>query len=192
YTITTNDDDPAVTPGNTRLTFNILRNATWTDGVPLTAEDVAFTINYYRNAPGNMFGPDLRDLRMAIAPTQSKVVLEFEGESYWHLSKIAYKPIIPKHIFAEMGLDNWNTWNPQPPNEEMVTSGPFNVSEYVPGEFTEMTYNPNYFYTPNRCSNNFSPSDAQPLDTHLPFISGIITGGSIGLIIVVIVMWRET
>ncbi|MHA2265316.1 MAG: ABC transporter substrate-binding protein [Candidatus Thorarchaeota archaeon] len=192
YTFATNDDDPTVTPGNTRLTFNILRNASWTDGVPLTAEDVAFTINYYRDAPENMFEPDLQDLKMAIAPTHSKVVLEFEGESYWHLSKIAYKPIIPKHVFAEIGLDSWDMWNPQPPNEEMVTSGPFNVSEYMPSEFTEVTYNPDYFYTASHCGNNSGPSDPQPPDTRLFFISGIITGGSIGVIIVVIVLWRET
>jgi ABC-type transport system substrate-binding protein len=179
YTIATNDDDPTVTPGNTRLTFNILENGTWTNGVLLTAEDIAFTINYYRDALGNVFGYDLRDLKMAIAPTRSKVVFEFEGESYWHLGKLAYKPIIPKHFFAEIGLDNWNMWNPQPPNEEIITSGPFNVTEHFPGSFTEFTFNPNYFYTDSGCNLVPSPRDPQPLDTRLPFISGIITGGAI-------------
>ncbi len=146
YTAETHADNPAVPEGHTRFTFNMIQNATWTDGTPITAEDVAFTLNYYRDAPGNPYGVDLSEMTAAYAPTDYTVVVEFSTESYWHLHTIGYKTIIPKHVFQEVGLDGWNTWNPNPPAEEMVTSGPFNVSAYVAGEFVELTYNPNYFY----------------------------------------------
>jgi ABC-type transport system substrate-binding protein len=40
YSLQTHDDNAAVPENHTRLTFNILRNVTWTDGNLLTAEDV--------------------------------------------------------------------------------------------------------------------------------------------------------
>ena len=111
-----------------------------------SAEDVAFSLNYFRDSPGNPYGPDLVEMTAAFAPTTYRMIVEFGSESFWHLHTIAYKPIIPKHMFLPRGLDGWNTWDPQPPQEMMVTSGPYNVSDYVAGEFCELTYNPNYVF----------------------------------------------
>jgi ABC-type transport system substrate-binding protein len=191
YSIATNDDNPDVTQGNTRFTFNIIRNASWTDGVPLTAEDVAFTMNFYRDAPGNPHSRDFSDLRMAVALTPYQVVFEFESESYWHLRKLVHKPIIPKHVFTGM-LNTWNQWNPIPPVDPMVTSGPFNVSEYVPGSHTTFARNPNYFFDARNLTDSFEPSYPHIFDTRLSIISGIITGGAIGVIIAVIILWRKS
>jgi ABC-type transport system substrate-binding protein len=146
YIVETHADNPDVTNGHTRFTFDIVENATWTDGTALTAEDVAFSFSYFRDAPGNPYGTDLTEMVAAYASTPYTAIVEFSGESYWHLHSIGYKPIIPKHIFEVIGVDGWNTWNPNPPTEPMVTSGPFNVSAYVPGVFIEMTRNPNYFH----------------------------------------------
>jgi peptide/nickel transport system substrate-binding protein len=142
----THTDNPDVPEGFTRFTFDIIQNATWTDGHPLTAEDIAFSLNYFRDAPGNQYGSDLTDMTAAYAPTTYSLVVEFGSESFWHLHNVAYKPVIPKHIFLDIGLDGWNTWSPRPPQEEMVTSGPFNVSDYVEGEFIEISRNPNFFW----------------------------------------------
>ena len=147
YVVETNDVNPEVPVGFTRFTFEIIQNATWTDGIPITAEDVAFSLNYYRDSPGNPYGVDLTEMTAAYAPTTYTLVVEFSSESFWHLHTVGYKPVIPKHIFTEIGLNGWNTWNPNPPTEEMVTSGPFNVSDYVAGEFTELTWVPGYFFS---------------------------------------------
>jgi len=119
----THADNPDIPDGYTRFTFDMIQNATWSDGMPLTAEDVAYSLNFLRDAPGNPYGPDLRELTAAYAPTPYQVVVEFGSESYWHLHSVAYKPILPKHVFVDIGVEEW-----------------------VPGEFTELTYNPNYFY----------------------------------------------
>lgn len=148
YTIEVHDDSPHVTEGHTRITFSLLRDAMWSDGVALTAEDVAFTLNYYREAPGNPYGADLSDMTAAVVARPYTVIVEFETESFWHLHAVGYKPIIPRHVFQEMGPDGWDTWNPS--YDSLVTSGPFTVSEYVAGEFTELTANPHYFRGPDR------------------------------------------
>ncbi|MDF1541104.1 MAG: ABC transporter substrate-binding protein, partial [Candidatus Thorarchaeota archaeon] len=146
YKAETNASNPSVPDGYTRFTFDMIQNATWSDGTSLTAEDVAFSLNYFRDSPGNPYGADLTEMTAAYAPTPYTVVVEFGSESYWHLHTAAFKPVLPKAVFQDIGLNGWNTWNPNPPTEAMITSGPFNISDYVAGEFTELTYNPNYFF----------------------------------------------
>ena len=162
YLAESHASNDAVAEGHTRFTFNLIQNATWTDGTPLTAEDVAYTMNYYRDAPGNPYGYDLVNMTVAYAETTYTLIVEFSSESFWHLYNIAYKPIIPKHVFEEVGVNDWNLWNPEPPGEMMVTSGPFNITEYVEGEFIELTFNPNYFYTWSPCAPNNTSSTSIP------------------------------
>ncbi|MDF1539420.1 MAG: ABC transporter substrate-binding protein [Candidatus Thorarchaeota archaeon] len=145
YTIETHEDNPSVPEGHTRFTFEMNQTATWSDGSPLTAEDVATTMNFYRDAPGNPLGTDLADMTAAYAPYPYTAVIEFNSESYWYLHIIGYKHILPKALLEDIGLDGWNTWNPNPPVNHMLTSGPFNVSDYVAGEFVELVRNPYYF-----------------------------------------------
>ncbi|MFW9847661.1 MAG: ABC transporter substrate-binding protein [Candidatus Thorarchaeota archaeon] len=175
YTMLTNDDNPHVPPGYTRIAFDIVQNATWTDGIPLTGEDVAFSLNYYRNLKGNPFGVDLVDMTAAYTPSPYKVIVEFSSESYWHLDSVAYKPIIPKHVFKDIGIEGWNTWNPHPPVDEMVTSGPFNVSEHIDGEFTELTRFDNYFRGLDYDNTGEEPEPTSPPDLIPALVVGTIS-----------------
>jgi len=203
FLVQTHDSNDAVPENHTRFTFNILRNVTWTDGDPLTAEDVAFTLNYYRNANGSALRADLMDMTSAYAPLEFVVVVEFAGESYWHLHTVGYKPIIPMHVFTEIGLDDWNLWDPNPPAEEMVTSGPFNVSAYEAGELLEFTINPNYFFGPNRSAEG-ELTPTTPTSNGTPSIIAfgwpdpfgemdlagrVVTTGSLFVIAIVAVLW---
>jgi peptide/nickel transport system substrate-binding protein len=163
YIVETNDDNPSVPADHTRFTFDILQNATWTDGSPLTAEDIAFSLNYYRDAPGNPYGVGLQQMIAAYAPSPYRVVVEFDTESFWHLSQIGFKPIIPKDIFQDIGLEGWNLWNPEP--SEIVSSGPFTVSDYVAGEFTELSRNGQYFRKPS--STSASSPDLPSISPHI-------------------------
>jgi len=182
YTTETHADNPAISDGHTRFTFNLIQNATWTDGTQLTAEDVAFTLNYFKEAPGNQYGADLTDLVAAYAPTTYTLIVEFNTESFWHLHTVGYKPILPKHVFEDIGSANWNLWNPIPPSDTMVTSGPFNVSEYVAGEFTELTYNPNYFFGPERTTNPTTTGTEG-----IPDLTLAIVAGAVGAAVVILV-----
>ena len=146
YEVTTHTDDSTVPEGHTRVVFDIRRNATWSDGIPITANDVSFTINYYRDMPGSPYRPSLWNMSQAVALTDHRVRFEFNTESFWHLHSIAYKPIIPKHIFLEIGLEGWDEWNPIPPGDSIVTSGPFLISGYIPGDVLEFKPNPNHFF----------------------------------------------
>ncbi len=184
--VETHEDNSTVPDGNTRVTMDIIQNATWSDGLPLTAEDIAFALNYYRNhewnstwAPlGNYILHGLERINSIDLITSHKLQIEYDSESYWLLHDFCYKPILPKVVLEELGPDGWLTWDPDPRSEVMVTSGPFNVTQYEPGESIELIRNPHYFY-------RYQASDAtsEPIPTdEIPWL----LYGSIGVISVLI------
>ncbi|MHA1614108.1 MAG: ABC transporter substrate-binding protein [Candidatus Thorarchaeota archaeon] len=152
----THDDNPTVPAGHTKYTIDIIQNATWSDGTPLTATDVAFTFTYEQLSAsyGNPAGTNLDSLVSALAPTPSRVILEFDTDSYWLFTKFAFNHIIPEHIFNDdygIGYEAWAEWNPViDPDEPHLTSGPFRVSDFDEGEYLELTYNPSFYYIPER------------------------------------------
>ena len=145
YITETNDDNPDVPAGRTRFTFELVDNAKWTDGISITAEDVAFTFNFYKDGSGNPYGEGLEGLLTAYNTTSTTAVIEFGALSYWEMNSIFFKPILPEHIFSEIGASGWNSWVPNPMTEPMVTSGPFVITDYIPDDFLELSSNPSYF-----------------------------------------------
>jgi ABC-type transport system substrate-binding protein len=205
--VETHYENSTVPDGHTRYTFDIIRNATWTDGTNITAEDVAFTLNYsYESgAYGNPAATDLGDLEAAYTVSPYRVVIEFNRESYWHFSNFAFDYIIPKHIFNDedgIGYDGWNTWNPVfDPAEPHVTSGPFVITDYDSGEFYEITINPDFAYAICGCNyppwwwNSTSPElpGSTPIASQVPISPMTLTSVAIAGIssIVIIVMVIE-
>jgi len=185
YEVTTHSDDSTVPEGHTRVVFDIRRNATWSDGIPITADDVSFAINYYRDMPGSPYRPSLWNMSQAIALTTYRVRFEFNTESLWHLQSIAYKPIIPKHIFLDIGLDGWDEWDPIPPGDSIITSGPFIISRYVPETVLEFKSNPNYFFNVSGISDG-TPTPTEPSNPH--FGSVALTALQVGILAAVVVV----
>ena len=194
FSAETHQDNPDVPAGRTRFTSDLIHNASWTDGSPLTAEDVAFTLNYYRESPGNRYGAGLEDLVAAYSPSTYRVIVEFSTESYWHLYSIGYKPIIPKHVFIEIGLGGWEDWSPSPPGEPMVTSGPFNVSVYSRNNFVELAHNPEYFYhADGSVTTNDTPNPPDWLADFLrnmDVLDWTITIASLTVMAIVLAKWK--
>lgn len=148
----THIDNSSVPRDHTRFTIDIVQNANWTDGTPLTAEDVVYSLIYAFESGvyGNPAGESLTKLVAAYAPTTYRAVIEFESESYWHFSHFAYDYIIPKHIYENIGYRGWNSWDPVFWNttEPYVTSGPFQFVRYIPDDFVELSANPDFWYHP--------------------------------------------
>jgi len=160
----THSDNLAVPEGHTRFTVDIVQNATWSDGEPLTANDVAFSYTYALESAvyGNPAVTDLGDFVAAYAPNPYRVVLEFSTESYWHFSNFAYNTVIPEHIFNDetgVGYEGWEVWNPVlDPAEPHVTCGPFLFTDYEVGEFYEISYNPTYHYRVSKHAPQIPPA----------------------------------
>jgi ABC-type transport system substrate-binding protein len=191
----THTDNPDVPAGHTRFTIDIIQNATWSDGVQLTADDVAFTETYAFESYvyGNPAGTDIGDLVAAYAPTTYRVIIEFSTESYWHFSNFAYDTIIPKHIFNDatgIGYAGWNTWNPVfDPAEPNVNCGPFKFTDFEAGEFYEVSYNPNFYYGIYHAPETTPPTTTGP-DWTLAIIAGAV-GAAVVILVGGFVLLRQ-
>ena len=187
YEVTTHSDDSTVPEGHTRVVFDIRRNATWSDGFPITANDVSFSINYYRDMPGSPYRPSLWNMSQAVALTDYRVRFEFNTESLWHLHSIAYKPIIPKHVFVEIGLEGWDDWDPTPPGDSIVTSGPFLVSRYISGDILEFQPNPNHFFYISGVTCIITPpSESSDSPLSLDGLTSLQVGIASGVVVVIV------
>lgn len=129
-------------PGNRTWTIRLRDGVEWHDGEAFTAEDVAFTLRFYRDGEPNRWthhtssspdmerieAPDRRTVRITCAepcPTLAEITL-------------ADLPILPEHIWSEVE-------DPATFSESPVGTGPYRVEGYAPGERYELTANRDYF-----------------------------------------------
>ncbi len=147
--IETSEENPNVPKGHSRYTIDLRKNAAWSDGVPVTAEDVSFTFNYILDSGfcGNPMADDLTELMSVYSPSTQRVVFEFYSESYWNFEKFAYQYILPKHIFDDFSIEEWDSLNISILEDnpvENVNCGPFVLSDFEEGEFYELSVHPNW------------------------------------------------
>ena len=184
-------DNPDVPAGHTRFIVDIIQNATWTDGVQITAEDVAFTFTYGLESAAYGNPAIYPDLQAAYAISPYRVIIEFSTESYWHLSNFAYEIIIPKHIFNDVdgiGYAGWGTWNPVfDPAEPHVTCGPFTLTDVQAGEFYELTANPDFHYFPQYPVTDYTAHTSTNTETGTPFNMALaLTSGAVSAAAVIL------
>ncbi len=181
----THTDNPSVPVGHSRYTIDIIHNATWSDGTPLTGADVAFTYNYelVSGSYGNPAGASFENLVIAYSPIPSRVVVEFDIESYWLLDKFAFNYIIPEHIFNDdygLGYEAWNEWDPViNTTYPHVTSGPFLVDDYVPSNSVTFRYSPLFYYLPEQPDGTSSTTSPTGL-TNVTSLTNVTTTFSDG------------
>lgn len=187
--IETHTDNPSVPEGHKRYTFDIIQNTTWSDGTPLTAEDVAFSFNYdiERIYNDTFIAPSFAgDLTAAYAPTPYQAVIECNTESYWHFSNVGFHYIIPKHIFNDdtgIGYEDWLDWNPfLDPSEPYTHCGPFIFSNFEAGEFYRLIRNPLFHYAPiyaNTATNTTTTTTSGTNQSTIQEINGVLVISSI-------------
>ncbi|MGZ4199753.1 MAG: ABC transporter substrate-binding protein [Thermoleophilia bacterium] len=122
-------------------TIKVRSGIKWQDGVPLTADDVAFTFNYIvKNQMAN-FTNSTFGIKSATAldPTTVRIVCsrpKADLETMW-------VPIIPQHI--------WGSVSPQAASTSyavklpLVGSGPFQTVAFKKGSYIHLVRNPTYW-----------------------------------------------
>ena len=124
-------------------TVTIVDGATFHDGEPLTAEDVAFSIELYRDTEDFPFLPSYAaPFETVEAPDDTTVVLTTADPLVTFEAYMAFIYVLPKHIWE--GVDDPVAFE----NEEMIGSGPFRLAEASQGEFVQLEANSDYWGTP--------------------------------------------
>lgn len=200
-----NSDNFEVPVGHSRYTINILENATWSDGTPLTAHDVNFTLQFvsrHSNAlPGSFwYGGGMPPSSLIATDVLSpyQIVLEFDTESYWDFSYFAHGYIIPEHLFSN-GTITWDEWDPIfNPAHPLITCGPFLLDDFEVDEYYSLMYNPEFYYALNRTAvittgptSSTTPSDTEPQNLLPLFLFVISTVSAIVIITAVILSYRH-
>ncbi|MCL4272098.1 MAG: ABC transporter substrate-binding protein, partial [Anaerolineales bacterium] len=124
-------------------TYKIRDGLTWHDGQPLTAEDIAFSYNLYKDTPEYpyMNGYYTTYFESITTTDNNEVVLTLTEAIPNIESQLVFLYILPKHVWEnEDKLEYENT--------AMIGSGPFKMAEYVQNEFVRLTANKEHFLTP--------------------------------------------
>jgi peptide/nickel transport system substrate-binding protein len=128
------------------ITINLVENATWSDGTPITSADFLFTYDMIMedaNAVDSKYPYDY--LTSLETPDDHTVVLNF-GEVFtpW-LTGFFERMILPKHIlepvFEAEGSIESAAWN----NAPTVGCGPFSFETWESGSFISFVRNDNYW-----------------------------------------------
>jgi len=113
-------------PQELSYTFNLNPEAQWHDGRPLTAADVAFTIELFQRHPYYWVNVDHIDHSEVTGPHQ--VVIRLQRPYAPFLADVAgTMPILPEHIWREVA-DPTAFRAP----EAFIGSGPYRLADYNP------------------------------------------------------------
>ena len=123
-------------------TMTLVEGATFHDGEPADADDVAFSVEFYRDNEFPLLTSyaepfvevtvvDPVTIELTTADPMSQPLFE---------QNMAAIYVLPEHI--------WSSEDPQEfGNEEMIGTGPFTLTETSQGEFVELATNPDYWGT---------------------------------------------
>jgi peptide/nickel transport system substrate-binding protein len=149
------------------ITIKLREDATWTDGEPITAQDVVFTYDMImsdQNTPSTRY-PYEDKLESVTATDGTTVVIQMkEPFAAWLATLfVNASSVLPEHIlrpvFEADGTLDTADWNRNP----TVTSGPYQFIEWESGSFMSFGAREDYFLGAPKIQNitvQFVPDDA--------------------------------
>ncbi|QSR87536.1 ABC transporter substrate-binding protein [Candidatus Methylacidiphilum infernorum] len=143
-----------VAPDNKTFRFKLRKGLTWSDGVPITADDVLFSFAciYDPRFPNR----NAYDLSVGGKPFQVQKIDELTVQIQTpeifapFLRYMSGMPLMPKHVlepyYKDGSLQNqWNISTAKKNPQSIVGSGPFLILSYNPGERIVLSANPRYW-----------------------------------------------
>ncbi|HEX9854832.1 MAG TPA: ABC transporter substrate-binding protein [Acidimicrobiia bacterium] len=121
-------------------TLDIVDNAVFHDGTPLTSEDIKYTLELYRDTEDFPFLPAYPDVFETIeAPDPTTLTITTPDPIGNFESRMVFIYVLPKHIWeAEADPVAFE-------NTDMIGTGSFKMAEYRQGEFVRLDANAEYW-----------------------------------------------
>ncbi len=155
---------PKISADNLTWTFTLKPDLKWSDGQPITADDIIFTLDavYDEKVQTNMRegmlldAPDGKGGFKRVPLVYKKIdarIVEFKFPApYAPAREILSFPIAPKHKLYSSWKSGQptktqfnSTWGVNVDVKELVSSGPWLLDSYVPGQRLVYKRNPNYW-----------------------------------------------
>ncbi|MEW6083880.1 MAG: ABC transporter substrate-binding protein [Chloroflexota bacterium] len=135
-----------VSDDNLTYTFKIRDGINFHDGQPMTAQDVAFSVNLYKNNPDFIYlNAYTVNFDTVEATDDSTVVITLLNAVPNMDYLLSYLYIVPEHVWADYTEAPAST---EFENLEMIGTGPFKMLEYVQNEFVRLGANKEHFANP--------------------------------------------
>ena len=119
-------------------TYTLRPDMKWSDGQPLTAEDVAYTVNRSREEAWLNHSAVTGNLT---AKATSPTTVEITSKVVDPKLPIMDVYIVPKHIYEQYDKGELIKWNGQTD----VGGGAFTLAEFKKGQFARFDANPNFW-----------------------------------------------
>lgn len=121
-------------------TLELVDNAKFHDGTPLTSADVKYSLELYRDTEAFPYLSSYPDVFESIeAPDSTHVVIKTSDPVGNFEYRLTFMYILPKHIWEKES-------DPVAfANADMIGSGPFKLAEYEQGQFTRLEANKAYW-----------------------------------------------
>jgi peptide/nickel transport system substrate-binding protein len=127
-------------------TFKIRDGINFHDGQPLTANDVAFSINLYKNNEDYIYlNAYTVNFDTVEAPDDRTVVVTLTNAVPNMDYLLSYLYIVPEHVWKDHAEAPASV---EFENLEMIGTGPFKMTEYTQNEFVRLTANKEHFANP--------------------------------------------
>lgn len=145
YKLDVADSVDAAADGLT-YTFKIHDGIKFHDGQPMTAKDVAFSLNLYKNNTDFIYlNAYTANFDTIEAPDDSTVVLKMSNAVPNIDYLLSYLYILPEHIWKDYAEAPAST---EFENLQTIGTGPFKMLEYSPNEFVRLGANKDHFANP--------------------------------------------
>lgn len=132
----------AVSDDGLAVTLILRDDVTWHDGEPFTADDVKFTVDYFREHPHSRFSRDLRPVESAEVTADGEVIFHLAAPApSLELGTLADVPMLPAHIWGDVGNPDEHIFE----SGTNIGTGPYKLAEYEPDQFYRFEANESYF-----------------------------------------------
>jgi peptide/nickel transport system substrate-binding protein len=134
--VTVNDD-------LTEYSVTLVEGVTFHDGQPLTAADVAFSVDYYVNNPeASRFARDFSGVAdVVVSDDHNLTFVLSRPNAGFDLVALADAPILPSHVWESVPLPSEHQFE----GGTNIGTGPYKLVEYVEGQSYRFEANPDYF-----------------------------------------------
>lgn len=135
------------------ITYTLREGVMWSDGEPITAEDVIASVTLHADSAINsryVSSFNLGGEAISWEQTDERTVVQSMPRVDAAALDLANFPIIPAHVFMPVYEEGGaeavqEMWSVTTPPEELVAGGPFMVREFRINEEIVLERNPNYF-----------------------------------------------
>jgi peptide/nickel transport system substrate-binding protein len=136
----------------TAWTFHTVPGAEWSDGQPMTANDVAWTYNTilkFANGPTSAISPYLMHVKSVVATNSTTVVVTYKQPVANVLFQLSAINILPEHVWSQYATGDGKGLKQYPATPQngkpVVSGGPFMFTNYQQNQSETFQVNPHWW-----------------------------------------------